>query len=142
MIFWGDGGKTQGTTGSGTTNEIYTYLFDGNHTVDIRLENNGCMKTVTTKAEVTRTGLLNVAAGNINVYPNPGNGIFNLDLSGLNTTDIRIDVYAANGQLIDGNVELNGNAAQLDLSTAAAGVYLVRVSTESGIHTARITLNK
>ncbi|MHB1277497.1 MAG: T9SS type A sorting domain-containing protein, partial [Bacteroidia bacterium] len=85
---------------------------------------------------------LNVSEGNINVYPNPSNGIFNLDLSGLNTTDIRIDVYAANGQLINGNVEMNGDAAQLDLSTAAAGVYLVRVSTASGIHTARITLNK
>lgn len=142
MIFWGDGIKTPGTVQSSTLTEIHTYTIDGNHTIEVRLDNKGCLNMGTVTAEVFRTSVVNFSEGTLNVYPNPGNGLFNLDLSGLNTTDIRIDVYAANGQLIDGHVELNGNAAQLDLSSAVAGVYLVRVSTATGIHTARITLNK
>ena len=142
LIFWGDGGRTAGVSSGNQVNEVYTYLSDGKFNACIRFEKNGCSVEACEYASVTRTGLLNVSEGTINVYPNPSNGMFNLDLSGLNTTDIRIDVYAANGQLINGNVEMNGNAAQLDLSTAAAGVYLVRVSTATGIHTARITLNK
>lgn len=141
VIFWGDGGRSFGTASSGQINEIYKYGTDGTYDVELRLEKNGCSSTADETASVTRTGLLNVSEGSIRVYPNPGNGIFNLDLSGLNTSTLRIDVYAANGQLVNGNLEINGDAAQIDLSSADAGVYLVKVQTASGIHTARITLN-
>lgn len=141
-IFWGDGGRTFGSASSGQINEIYPYGTDGTYDVELRLDKNGCSNTLDETASVTRTGLVNISEGNIKVYPNPGNGLFNLDLSALNTATLQIEVYAANGQLINGNVALNGNLAQLDLSTAPAGVYLVKVQTETGIHTARITLNK
>jgi len=141
-LFWGDGGRASDNAASGSITETYTYLTDGMFDVSVRLENSNCSIEENGSANVTRTGLLNIANGSLIVYPNPSNGVFNIDLSSLNTENIQIDVYAANGQLINGNVNIAGNAAQLDLSTAAAGVYLVKVRTESGIHTARITLNK
>ncbi len=143
VVFWGDGGRSVATAVGGSIAETYTYLTDGKYTVCINLESNGCLlKSCDQSANVTRTGLMNISNGSLNVYPNPSNGVFNLDLSDLNTENIQVEVYSANGQLINGNVNIAGNAAQLDLSTAAAGVYLVKVHTESGVYTARITLNK
>ena len=142
VLFWGDGGRATGNASNGEITETYTYLTDGLFDVNVLLENDNCSVEADGNANVTRTGLLNIANGNLVVYPNPSNGVFNIDLSGLNTQNIQIEVYAANGQLIKDNVNIIGDAAQLDLSSAAAGVYLVKVRTESGVHTARITLNK
>lgn len=140
-VFWGDGGRKFGTASGSTNNEIYTYPVDGKYTVEVRLDNKGCMSTGTTKADVFRTSVVNFSEGSLNVYPNPTSGIVNLNLEGLNTSGMQIDVYAANGQKIDGHVLIDGALVQLDLSAAVSGVYLVRVSTESGVHTARITVN-
>ncbi|HCS19876.1 MAG TPA: hypothetical protein DIW47_04835 [Bacteroidetes bacterium] len=141
-IFWGDGGRSFGSATNGQITEIYPYGTDGNYEVELRLDKNGCNTTSKGSASVTRTGLLNVSGGSLNVYPNPGNGIFNLDLSALNTLDMQIEIYAADGQLIHANVEVSGESARLDLGSAVAGVYFVRVHTATGIHSARITLNK
>ncbi|MDX5321733.1 MAG: T9SS type A sorting domain-containing protein, partial [Bacteroidota bacterium] len=142
VIFWGDGGRSSGKASGGNIAEQYTYLIDGKFNVSARLENANCAITADGSAEVLRTGLINVVNGQLNVYPNPSNGIFNLDLSGLNTDNLQIEVYAANGQLIGAETLIQGAGAQVDLSSAAAGVYLVKVRTAEGVHTARITLNK
>ncbi|MDX5319667.1 MAG: PKD domain-containing protein [Bacteroidota bacterium] len=141
-IFWGDGGRSSGNASNGNIAEQYTYMIDGKYNVMARLENANCAITADGSAEVLRTGLINVVNGQLNVYPNPSNGIFNLDLSGLNTDNLQIEVYAANGQLIGAETLIQGAGAQVDLSNAAAGVYLVKVRTAEGVHTARITLNK
>lgn len=140
-VFWGDGGRNFGSAASGTNNETYPYPVDGKYNVEVRLDNKGCLTSSTTKAEVYRTSIVNFSEGSIKVYPNPTAGIVNLDLEGLNTNGMQIDVYASNGQKIEGQTQMNGNHVQLDLSHAAPGVYLVKVTTANGIHTARITVN-
>lgn len=141
VVFWGDGGRSFGASTGSTNNEIYTYPVDGNYNVEVKLDNKGCQSTGTTKSNVFRTSIVNFSEGNLKVYPNPTAGIVNLDIEGLNTNGMQIEVYASNGQKIDGQARFNGNQVQLDLSHAAPGVYLVKVTTDNGIHTARITVN-
>lgn len=140
-VFWGDGGRSFGNASGTTNNEIYTYPVDGKYNVEVKLDNKGCLTTGTAKSNVFRTSIVNFSEGNMKVYPNPTAGSVNLDLEGLNTSGMQIDVYASNGQKIDGQVQINGSQVQLDLSQAAPGVYLVKVTTVNGIHTARITVN-
>ena len=141
-ILWGDGGREISQASGGAVAANYTYLSDGNYTVQVKLNNNNCNFTETGKASVTRTGVIAVNTSAINAYPNPSNGTFNLDLSNVEGTNPVVRIYAANGAEINASVLLTGNAATIDMSGEAAGVYLVKVMSDSGVYTTRVTLSK
>ncbi len=71
----------------------------------------------------------------VSVYPNPGNGVMTLSVKGAPETNLRLEVMNALGSLIR-DVELPEGAAftyPLDLSNEAAGVYYLRLRSESGV---------
>jgi PKD repeat protein len=69
------------------------------------------------------------------IYPNPTNGIFNLQISQTENIEIKIcDVYGK-------NIYQNNNAAstiQIDLSSQASGVYFISIQTKGGVVTKKI----
>jgi len=64
----------------------------------------------------------------INIYPNPSNGVFNVEGNGIQ----RVEVLNAMGQTLFIQ-ETQDNRIQIDLSGKAKGMYLLRVVTENGI---------
>ena len=72
----------------------------------------------------------------VNVYPNPSNGIFNIEGEGIRKIEV-IDVY---GQVILSK-EIKDTNIQVDLSGKAAGAYLLRVVTDGGITTHKLVKN-
>ena len=66
----------------------------------------------------------------VNVFPNPSNGVFNIEGNGLR----KIEVINACGQTILLK-EVEGNLMQIDLGNKANGIYLLRVITNNGITT-------
>ena len=72
----------------------------------------------------------------IHVYPNPSNGIFNIEGEGIQKIEV-IDIY---GQVILSKEVKNANH-KVDLSDKAAGAYLLRVVTVDGIVTHKLIKN-
>lgn len=140
-ILWGDGGKSTGAASNGNIAETYRYISDGLYNVQLRLTNSGCQTTEIEQASVKRTGLVDMVAGELKVYPNPSNGIFQIDLAEITLVN-SIHIYAANGQEILVNPEMMTNGARIDMSGVAGGVYLIRVNTDNGVYTARVTISK
>ncbi|MGM0647597.1 MAG: T9SS type A sorting domain-containing protein, partial [Bacteroidota bacterium] len=73
-----------------------------------------------------------VSEGDISIYPNPTNGLFNLDIQGLKDQNIQICIYNYNGQKvvcedIESNFQ-NGYHKTFDLSQQPAGIYLIRLT--------------
>ena len=66
----------------------------------------------------------------VNVFPNPSNGVFNIEGYGIH----KIEVVNAFGQTIF-RKETEGSHVQIDLSNKAAGMYLLRVITNNGVIT-------
>ncbi len=65
------------------------------------------------------------------IYPNPGSGIFNVDLLGFGAGDIQVHVYNTLGQLVWNHVIHSDNGDEIvpvDLTHVADGMYIVRVS--------------
>ena len=64
---------------------------------------------------------------NIAVYPNPSNGIFNISLGDIEPTSI--EVYDVSGKIIaiKKNIKPNNFQTTIDLSTAAQGIYFVKI---------------
>lgn len=72
-----------------------------------------------------------VSESNINLYPNPSNGITQVSFELQNNSHIQIGVYNTLGQLVlpvtASNLESGINAVRFDTKTLAKGVYFVRV---------------
>ena len=74
-------------------------------------------------------------AQNVTVYPNPAKDNFTVNGEALN----HISVYNTIGQLVY-SADCEGNSAVISLSNMESGVYVVRVATENGTATKRITV--
>lgn len=79
----------------------------------------------------------------IDVFPNPGNGRFNIELN-LNATNVQLNVTSIAGkQLLQKDLgALSGQFnEQLDLTNFAKGTYLLQVQTEENTYFTKLILN-
>ena len=72
-------------------------------------------------------GLNDNVLANTVVYPNPSNGVFNIQGEGITKIEV-LNIY---GQVIMSS-ENEGDIQQVDLSEYSAGVYMLRVFTDNG----------
>jgi hypothetical protein len=77
------------------------------------------------------------------VYPNPSSGKFMVDLSGVEAGTITgMNVTDMLGRRVqDINTQVQGTAA-IDISSHAAGVYYLNISTINGLQTIKLVVSK
>ena len=85
------------------------------------------------------TNELEIEAANIKVYPNPTNGLLNIDLNTL-TEDVRIDVFNIVGQQVMSTQNAR-NLTTLDLSNVSNGVYFVRISNDEAVISKKVIVS-
>jgi hypothetical protein len=77
----------------------------------------------------------------VNVYPNPSNGIVNIDLNGALTQNATIEVYNAMGQKVLSQSFTNAiGKFEIDLGTFAKGVYNIQLKADGQIVSKRVVL--
>ena len=97
--------------------------------------------TVTTIVEKsTAIGELDILE-DINVYPNPSKGLFNISLENENNLKT-IEVFDVLGKKVFEAIDLKGYTALVNLQNTSNGVYLLKVLTENGTATERIVITK
>lgn len=99
---------------------------------------DGCESSPATTAEgesflMFEVGDLNVSESGLNasLYPNPSNGVFNIECRGLT----KITVYGMRGEII---MDVDLDADSYTISGLSAGVYFVRIETAAGCMTQKI----
>ena len=80
-------------------------------------------------------GVNEMAEDNISIYPNPTTSLFTVEGEAMN----HIAVYNLMGQKVY-EMECQGHSVDINLSSAETGIYVVRVSTDNGEVTKRITV--
>jgi hypothetical protein len=103
-----------------------TYTVDGT-------DGNGCSNSTTITQDVSMcTGIasVNAAEAFINVYPNPNNGLFNLELN----SDAKVVITNAMGQIIV-TEEMSSGKHEMDIHNQADGVYFIKVMENNKQHT-------
>ena len=76
-------------------------------------------------------------SNSLSVYPNPNNGSFSIQLPEANVQDANLEVYDMMGNLVLSQRVVNQNKVELELESAAEGMYLVRLASDQGIWTGR-----
>ncbi len=121
-------------------------LTSGNHTVNIRaLSENDKWSNLYT-ATVTIFGGVGIDEADkdkpfVSVYPNPTNGILNLDINGINTP-LEIQVISASGSVLLNKKVFESTNTILDLNSFANGMYILRFFYKEKVRSQNIILSK
>ncbi|MCK5788235.1 MAG: T9SS type A sorting domain-containing protein, partial [Chlamydiia bacterium] len=139
---WNTGATTQTITLDSNTFNV----GNNNYTVDV-INTVNCSGFDVIKLVVdpcTGVKVPELANANINVYPNPTSGQFQIDVTGLENQDYNLDVYNSVGAVVfTDKVTYEGNDTQtwkLDFSTFAKGVYHIRLHSNGDIKVKRIII--
>jgi PKD repeat protein len=107
-----------------------TYSTDGNKRVILTVNGKSLVKEFNTSVSGIET--INKSF-NISVFPNPSEGIFNLQFQQIWNADLYISIFNLKGQMIYNN-KLSSEAPEInlpiDLTKAGKGIYFLRI--ESG----------
>lgn len=118
-------------------NPNHTYNNSGLYTVSLKVCNGNICDTVikTNYINVLPNGTVEISSEpQLIVYPNPGNGIFNLSLSNYNSGKINISVFNNIGQLVylrDVEVQKEINTI-LNINHLSEGIYHLKIINENG----------
>lgn len=112
---------------TGATSNTYTVTENGTYTVTAT-NATGCVAT-SEALDVTCQGLNvpSINATSIQIYPNPGNGNFTIDIDGI-FGDIDVTITDITGQIISSqshNISTANNKLPIELNVAA-GIYFVK----------------
>ena len=137
---WYDCSKSQPV--SGEINQYYLPAGSGSYAVIV--SKDGCIDT-SDCFQYSNAGMNEISrVSDFTVYPNPGNGVFNIDLNGVvSGGGINIKVYNSIGQIVfDNKLEISSldKKEKIDLSHCEPGVYIVKIITTDIIGTQRIIL--
>ncbi|MBC7695329.1 MAG: T9SS type A sorting domain-containing protein [Burkholderiales bacterium] len=69
----------------------------------------------------------------IYIYPNPGNGIFTIDLTSLTNQKVDITIYNCLGQSIEKKMNRPAGKVNIDLSSMEDGIYFVELKDDDKI---------
>ncbi len=139
------------------TGMIYDWYLDDAlldvHDQSIKVNTNGDYKVVVSNglcgstSEVytyTGTGISNDLNGSLfSLYPNPGNGLFTLKISGNPAKNLNVAVTDVTGKMVYQNQYLNavGNIA-VDLHSLRNGIYFLSVNTVTEQSVIRVVIQK
>ncbi|MGI9571870.1 MAG: T9SS type A sorting domain-containing protein, partial [Candidatus Actinomarinaceae bacterium] len=96
------------------------------------LKDDACRSTSRTEAVVTVedcSNILELAKGNLDVYPNPNNGSFTVE----NSVDIvKLTITDVHGKIVQSINEINLNKVDVDLTDLEKGMYMINIETKKG----------
>ena len=116
----------------------HIYAIDGVYTVTYT-NSNQCRSTSESfeVTVITLNILENVSGASLTLYPNPNNGVFNLDFKGLNANDISVSIVDINGRTVYNETygTLSGNNSKaINLADVATGFYTISVEVDGSTY--------
>jgi len=131
---------------TGETTESITINIGelGDSTISVTVtDDNGCMATDEVNISIV-VGIHELANGaEVSYFPNPTTGLLNLKLTGFNGDDMIVNITDLQGRIIQTRNLSNLQSAevrQLDLSSLAKGIYILRMETQGTVISGKVSL--
>ena len=111
---------------SGEINQTFTATTNGNYAVEVTV--GSCTETSACE-NITGVGINETANHVVSIYPNPTNGMVNINL-GSNNSTVNYSITSIEGKVIETG-KTSTNNITVDLSNESKGVYFVKINTEN-----------
>ncbi len=113
---------------SNATSQTYSPSINGKYSVQVT-DNNKCNSPMSAEHQFTSVGVNDILSNNnVKIYPNPSNGILNIESDVLKNTNFSIVVFDAMGKC----VYTFKNTSTINLSDLRDGLYSVTIKLENG----------
>lgn len=132
---WSDG--SQGETFNFVPTSIGVFSISVNIT-----DNNGCTSMDQIEITVDNSSSLNNQLwleSRINIFPNPNNGFFKIELNENVVLPIQLELIDLSGKLIFG-LEKNETVFEINAETLPKGIYFLKIKNEQGVFLDKIIL--
>jgi alpha-tubulin suppressor-like RCC1 family protein len=120
---WATGRNANGELGNGTNSESHVLTLITCTTSNVATENNNNTDT------------------QINIYPNPSEGLLTITADNINFEKDNILITNTLGQIIS-RQQLSQKSTLIDLQNQASGLYFIKIYTEKGEITKRVVLQR
>lgn len=133
-------------TGNGVSGTTFTPTTAGSVAVSyIFIAANSCTDTAIATITVNNcTGINDLKGGIVNLYPNPAANFVTLSANGI-SGDIQVQIADVTGRIMsmyNDNISSDMYTHTFDVSTLAAGNYIVRVNTANGSASYSLSVGK
>ena len=108
------------------TGQTFTTTVNGNYAVEITV--GSCVDTSACE-NITGVGINETANNVVSIYPNPTNGMVNINFGGNNST-VNYSISSIEGKMVETG-KTSANNITVDLSNESKGVYFIKIKTES-----------
>jgi hypothetical protein len=128
---------------AGETNQVFVASSDGTYAVE--LTENGCTDTSACNTYSTVGINENDFNLDVDVYPNPNAGSFQVDINGAKSSRVIIQIYSVTGALVyKETIETSSgtHSEQIDLGQLGEGVYMLKLNSEDLSSIVRIVITK
>jgi hypothetical protein len=121
----------------GATGTVYEATEPGAYQVQVT-NADGCVAEMSEGLNVTEQDIVT----DLKVHPNPGNGIFDITFTGLRPDKVNIRIFDTVGKVVyeEKKNMLGSRVVQVNVSTAAAGVYMLQLQHNGRNHHRRIVV--
>lgn len=89
-------------------------------------EKNASVKFTLTAGEMT--GIKQLEAADVKIYPNPSKGIFTLETTELHSTELHYTVTDVAGRTVVSKTNISAETQTIDLSAFPKGIYIMKIS--------------
>ena len=125
-------GETAQTLITTSNNDYYVIVTDS----------NGCVSDTSNIFTVLTTGIDINSELSFNIYPNPNNGNFNIQLNNPLNENVTIELFDAIGQLVYRSNLTNTNNHDFNLRDVSSGLYNIKISTPHSSLTRKLIIQK
>lgn len=112
----------------GATAQSFTPSVNGSYAVQVT--NNSCTET-STCITVNSIGIETLEQNELNIFPNPGNGLFTISTEAP-FNNATVVVYSISGQVIMSRENIFGKEVQVDLLNQPSGIFYVQLNNQGG----------
>jgi hypothetical protein len=140
--------KKGSTTLAELTSAPYLYIWDdvdtGTYLITAVATDDFGAATTSSVMEVRVDAFYNANSEIINLYPNPNNGHFSIDIySGLHDQNNRVTIVSISGNTIYNEIlKEQDSYREFDLSDKASGTYILMVTSDNAIVSTRKFIKK
>lgn len=129
--------------GDGSTSTLQTpihkYSYNGLFNIKLIAYNGNCSDT-SKQTLILNVGIDEIKNPKVNIYPNPNNGKFILDVKNINTNKIDIEITNDFGQNIYSDKFNNNITKELDFSAYNKGIYFVKIRTDKFVKVEKVVI--